>query len=223
MWFTITRFGEAQVLLPAMLLMALWLVHAKATRLALTWLGCTFAAATLTTITKVAFIGWGIGYAPLDFTGVSGHAMFAAAIFPVLLRCMAATASRRVQTVALLVGFVLALVVAVSRVTTGADSVSESVIAFVLGGAASLLTLAWAPPPPVGVLPTPRSLLVAVAVWFAVVPAQAPPSGTHGLVTRLSLALSGHNYPHTRVEMLRQYRRQQATGTLHEPIQVSQR
>ncbi len=223
MWFTVTRFGEAQILLPAMLLMALWLSHARAQRLALTWLGCTAAAATLTTITKVAFIGWGIGIAPLDFTGISGHAMFAACIYPVLLRCMAASAPPRVQVMALWLGLGLALLVAVSRVTTGAHSVSECVIAFALGGAASLCTLAWAPTPPAGMPAAPRLFLLVVAVWFLVMPAKAPPSTTHGLVTRLSLALSGHDRPYTRIDMLRQYRRQQTAPGVREAVQVGQR
>jgi membrane-associated phospholipid phosphatase len=123
-WFLITRFGEAQILLPAMLAMAAWLPCAKAGRLAWVWLACTGAAAVLTTVTKVAFLGWGIGYAPLDFTGISGHAMFAAAILPVLMRCLASAAPPRWQTTALCSGFGFALVVAVSRVTTGAHSVS---------------------------------------------------------------------------------------------------
>ena len=40
-------------------------------------------------------IGWGIGWAPLDFTGFSGHAMFAAALMPLLLRLAAGPGSRR--------------------------------------------------------------------------------------------------------------------------------
>jgi membrane-associated phospholipid phosphatase len=222
-WFLITRFGEAQILLPAMLAMVAWLACAKASRLAGVWLACTGAAAVLTTVTKVAFLGWGIGYAPLDFTGISGHAMFAAAILPVLMRCLASAAPPRWQTAALCSGFAFALVVAVSRVTTGAHSVSESLIAFALGGVASLLTLSLAPPPPAYVLPARRVLLAALALWLVVAPAGAPPSTTHGLVTRLSLALSGHSRPHTRIEMLRHYRQETQRSMLPDPMRIGHR
>jgi hypothetical protein len=41
-------------------------------------------AATLVTATKMAFMGFGWGIASIDFTDMSGHAMLAAAIYPVL-------------------------------------------------------------------------------------------------------------------------------------------
>ena len=85
-WHPLTRLGEAQLLLPALLLAAVWLARSPGGgRLAGWWLATTGAAALLTTATKVAFIGYGVGYAPLDFTGISGHAMFAAAVLPPLV------------------------------------------------------------------------------------------------------------------------------------------
>ena len=43
-----------------------------------------------TTASKVAFIGWGLGLSALDFTGISGHAMIASAVYPLLLGTLAA-------------------------------------------------------------------------------------------------------------------------------------
>jgi exonuclease III len=89
-WGQITRLGEAQILLPAMALALVWLWRQPGGRpLALAWLLATGVAASITTVSKVAFLGFGIGHAPLDFTGFSGHAMFAAALMPVLVRLAA--------------------------------------------------------------------------------------------------------------------------------------
>jgi membrane-associated phospholipid phosphatase len=204
-WAFITRFGEAQILLPAMALMVVWLAAARAPRLAGIWIGCTVVAVVLTTLTKIAFLGWGLGYAPLDFTGISGHAMFAGAIVPVLMRCLAAAAPRPWQHAALGLGLAFAAGVAVSRVTTGAHSAFEAALGLALGFAASGLTIRLAPSPPAGFTAARHFLLAALAIWLAAGPATAPPPITHDLVTRLALAVSGHDRPYTRSQMMRAY------------------
>ena len=108
-WHTVTRLGEAQLLLPALLAVTAWLaLRAQAPRVALVWLSTTAVAALLTTATKIAFIGYGLGYAPLDFTGISGHAMFSAAILPLLARETVGAAHPRWHAPAVLVGVALA-------------------------------------------------------------------------------------------------------------------
>jgi membrane-associated phospholipid phosphatase len=192
-WQLFTRLGEMQILLPALLLAALALWRQRAGRpLAAWWLGALAGAALLTTMTKVAFIGWGIGSAALDFTGVSGHAMFAAAVYPLLL---GALAPPRWRWPALALGALLAVGVGASRVVVDAHSVSEAVAGVVLGGAVSALALARA-----GLWRVGLSVWVpaVMAAWLLVTPTLAPPSNSHELVTRLALALAGHEQPHLR-------------------------
>ncbi len=79
-----------------MLAALIWLLLVpRATATALWWLAGTAVAALVTTFTKVAFIGYEVGYAPWDYTGISGHAMFAAAVLPVLASLLAGNASPR--------------------------------------------------------------------------------------------------------------------------------
>ena len=192
-WHLFTRLGEAQILLPALLLLGLALLRRPAGRpLALVWAGALAGAAVLTTATKLAFIGWGIGWPALDFTGISGHAMFAAATYPLLLGTLAPP---RWRWPALACGALLAAALAVSRVVVDAHSVSESVAGVLVGGAASAWALSRA-----GLVPVrlPWWAPLAVALWFACLPAVAPPSTTHAIVTRLALALSGHERPYVR-------------------------
>lgn len=202
----VTRFGEAQILIPAVLGLTLWLgTHREARRLVVGWLASVGVAATITTVTKLAFFGWGVGIASINFTGVSGHAMFATAIYPLLFRTAVSTIAPSWHRAALLAGFGLGAVVAVSRVAIGAHSWSEVVIGFAVGAAASLVTLALARVPRA---PVPRWMVASLALWIALATVAAPPSPTHGMVVRLALTLSGRDVPYTREELLQ--RRHQA-------------
>nr|WP_316642186.1 phosphatase PAP2 family protein [uncultured Roseateles sp.] len=198
-WHAVTRLGEAQILLPAALLAAAWLSwRVRAGQAALMWMVLLSAAAGLTTATKVAFIGWGLGSASWDFTGISGHAMFAAAVHPLLLRVMATNAAPRTQSLAIATGFALALLVAQSRLEVHAHSVSEVVTGFGLGAAVSLAVLGWQHIPKMHAPPWVPLLLLA---WLMALPAGAPPSRTHDMVTRLSLKLSGRHQAFTRHDL----------------------
>lgn len=207
-WVQVSRLGEAQILLPALGLALLWLARRPGGgRLATAWLLAVGVTAAVTTVSKVGFIGFGLGIATLDFTGFSGHSMFAAAILPLLLRLAGGPLGPPARRALLGLGWTLAWAVAVSRVAVGAHSWSEVLTGFALGSAATAAALAagaW----PAGRLPrwTPVLLLAwgLLAVWGA------PPSRTHDLVTRLSLALSGRAQPYLRWEMHRDHRRRLA-------------
>lgn len=197
-WLGFTRLGEAQILLPAALAVYGWTIwrapdsRACASR----WLMAVAAAATLTTLTKVAFIGYGVGNAALDFTGLSGHAMFSAAILPVLMRLLVVDQGPAQVRAMVALGYVLAVMVAISRVKVDAHSVSEVIGGTLCGGFASAAALAtWRRLP---VLRVPARLWLGVPAAIILAMHGAPPSQTHDWVTRLSLHLSGRSEPCTR-------------------------
>lgn len=199
LWHLLTRLGEAQILLPAAALTVLALLRRpEGRRLAAWWMALMAAAVLVTTATKVAFIGWGIGWPAIDFTGISGHAMFAAAVYPLLLGTLASNASHTGRRLGLAVGCTLALLVGLSRVLVGAHSVSEALAGLLVGGAASAGALAMA-----GLAPTVigATIPIMLALWFALMPVHSPASTTHSAVTRLSLMISGHTAPFIRREM----------------------
>ena len=205
-WSTITRLGEAGIVLPVAFALGVWLLlSARSVRPASWWFVPLAFAATVTTISKVAFIGWGVGIASIDFTGFSGHAMLAAAIYPLLGYAMThhlrANGQGRVHAVSLALAYLLAALIAISRVKVGAHSVSEAAAGFALGAAASGCALwltqharhrlsgAW--------------LGVALSSLLVALPAHASPSRTHTLVTRLALALSQRDVPYERADLHR--------------------
>jgi membrane-associated phospholipid phosphatase len=212
-WLGVTRLGEAQILLPAFFAGALWLALARpagargrlargdahahdhpARRSAWRWVGAIVATTAVTTASKVAFLGFGIGIAALDFTGFSGHSMYATAILPVLAAIIAGRAGA-------IVGVLLALLITYSRVNLGAHSTSEAIAGMVLGAAAAGWTLADYLAHP-GAVRAPWWLPLLLVAWLAFVPLRAPPSRTHDVVVSLALKLSGRARPYTRFEQL---------------------
>ena len=207
-WHLLTRLGEAQILLPAaaLTLLAL-LMRASTRRLALIWMALIILATVITTASKVAFIGWGIGWADINFTGVSGHAMFAAAIYPVLMITFFSGRWRGAHRLSLALGCALALVVGLSRIEVGAHSWSEVLAGWAVGGAVSVVALALSETSAILVRPIVPVLLLA---WVAVMPFKLHASPTHSFVTRLAVAMSGNETPFKRSDMTHPARRQNA-------------
>lgn len=212
-WLLLTRLGEAQILLPlALMTLAslLWRSRGLSARpVALSWLALFGAAIAITTASKIAFMGWGVGWAALDFTGVSGHSMFASAVYPVVAGTLASRWSPGKRYAAIGAGYALALLVGLSRLAIHVHSPSEVVAGLMLGGLASALPLAWAGIAPGSISPVVPAL---VAVWLAVMPVHAPASNTHSLVTRMSLMLSGRSEPFTREDLQRSQSISRASG-----------
>ena len=203
LWQAVTRFGESGILLPCALLIAAALaVRGRELRPALAWLLPLAAAVLLTTASKIAFLGFGLGIAALDFTGFSGHAMVAAALDPMLGFTLASAWRAPGRRAAVAAGYALALLVAVSRYKIGVHSASECVLGFGLGALASGTALAVLDS---GVRPALPALAVAgMAAWFAV--ALTPPQPilpSHEVVTWMSLKLSGRTQPFTRADLHR--------------------
>jgi hypothetical protein len=198
-WHFLTRLGEAQILLPAAALTSTaLLVRAETRKLAFTWTLLIAVAAAITTATKVAFLGWGLGLATINFTGVSGHTMFAAAIFPVLMLAFVPPESCNGSRIPFLLGVVMAILVGLSRIEVGAHSFSEVLAGWVLGGAVSAVALSVSEATIVFV---PPALIVIVMAWLVVMPFRLQASDTHALVARLALAVSGHDKPFKRHDL----------------------
>ena len=199
-WYLLSRLGEMQLMLPIGLALVAWLAWAGEGRRAAWWLAMLALAVGITTASKIAFIGWGVGSARLNFTGFSGHAMHAAAVMPLLAGCVAAGSARWVRAGAVLSALALAALVALSRVVSGAHSPSEAVLGFLLGALASSLALTLGHPPHSHL---PRWLLATVLAALLLNSSAMPTLPTHDAVTRLALQLSGRDRPYTRYMMMR--------------------
>jgi len=190
-WTTITHLGNSMLLLPVALVLALWLLAGGQRRRATVWALAFGAAVLLVLGSKLAFLGWGIGSAALDFTGISGHATLATAVLTLGAWLPVAHRGPRVQAAGLAVGLALGVLVGWSRLVLHAHTPSEVVAGCTLGALAALAPVAW-PRRPAQALPH-RWLPLALGAALLLLPQAGRPAEAHGLVVRMALALSGRD------------------------------
>ena len=137
-WLTFTKLADSNFTMPLAALLAAWLAGARAWKPCLIWCLLFGTGIVLVVATKIAYIGWGTGIAAIDFTGISGHAMRATAIAPVLIYLLLQKQTQRLQNIGLLIGLGFGLAIGISRLAIHVHSVSEVVSGCVLGALVSL-------------------------------------------------------------------------------------
>jgi membrane-associated phospholipid phosphatase len=140
MWLLsfLTNFGDPYMTAPLAAAVVGWLAATGRRRAALEW-GAAFAGAIVfVALSKFVYAGWGIGIDALHFTGVSGHTMLSAAVYP-LVAAIAVRDGRRAR--AACGGLLFAFVIGWSRVALGFHAWSEVVSGWALGATVAALTL----------------------------------------------------------------------------------
>ena len=188
-WNNITGLGDAVVLMPTAAAIAGWLLCGRAWRLALFWCLLFSLGLTLVLVTKIAFVGWGIGIPALDFTGLSGHAMRACAVMPVLASLIVHGRSPGLRTAVLTAGYALALMISVSRVMVHAHSMSETIGGCLLGLLVSAIFVRLSRSDHGRSLPR---WLLALGLLALLPTSQARPAPTARWIQEIALYLAGH-------------------------------
>jgi membrane-associated phospholipid phosphatase len=196
-WTHLTHFGDLTITSLLAFAITAWLLIDDERRLAFWWSALFVAGTGVVTLTKMAFIGWGIFIPMLDFTGFSGHAMRATAVFPVLCYLVLQRSPSLVRTWGVLFGFTLAGMICISRLVLHLHSVSEVVSGALLGGlvSASFMLIA-------GSLRKHVFTKVRIGLCLAaLLPAPyVQPAPTQEWLTDVSLFFSGHERPFLRSE-----------------------
>src|SRR6202012_6027377 len=120
-------------------LITAWLVGGRAWRRAAFWAGGFAVLSLLVALSKLAFIGWGVGSEALDFTGISGHTALAVCILSVGADACLADLGRRTRLCAAVSGGAIGVAIGVSRLALHVHSVSEVVAGTLLGGAVAAI------------------------------------------------------------------------------------
>jgi hypothetical protein len=194
-WPVITHLGTASIVLPLVVIaaVALWTCGQ---RLALrNWLLALALAAGIALLSKVMFIGWGMGIAAIDFTGLSGHALLATAVLPILCAWLWAPLRGPFNRTGAVFGLLLGVLVSVSRVVLGAHSGSEALLGWLAGFLVSWVALHSLSDP------THRPWLARLSILLlglALVGDISTYLPTHDWETALALRLSGRSKPFTR-------------------------
>ncbi|QBQ35590.1 phosphatase PAP2 family protein [Pseudoduganella plicata] len=221
-WSALSALGSISVTGPLGIAIAVWLLAGRSWRLSLSWCLMFGAGMALVVATKVAYVGWGIGIPEMKFAGLSGHAMRACAVFPVVFYLAVRRMGSPARRVALGAGTVLALLISFSRLPVLAHSMSE----VVLGGAVGFAVAA-------GFVFQARSehpatvgrVLLALCMPVMLVMPFTEPVHTERWVQQLALQLSGRTAPIERAWKLGQDKarpshdaRRPARDTVGQPV-----
>lgn len=194
-WQSLSWLGDTGLMVPVAVVIGLTLLTSSQTRrLALAWAGCFLAVAALVVGTKLAYVGWGIGSSQLDFTGVSGHAAFAAATWPAVFWLLTSRFKAPVQRGAIALGVVAALAIAASRLVLKAHSESEVIAGTLIGGAAAATFLQRA----IGnaTASTRQAIATAVLITLLVLAQHARPTPTGTWLRQFTQSALGVSKPH---------------------------
>lgn len=140
-WQIITHLGSSSLMLPILAITVTGLLQSHQKKAVRIWLMTLTVAVMITLVTKIAFIGWGIGIASLRFTGVSGHTLLATSVLPVLLSWLTARDEKSLRFAGIFFGLLVGASVGISRVVLGVHSISEVLAAWLIGLTVSSVTL----------------------------------------------------------------------------------
>lgn len=197
-WNAVSFTADMSVLGPAGVAIAVWLLVSRQWRLVLGWSLWYGGGMLLVVLSKLAFIGWGLGSAEFDFTGFSGHAMRAGAVFPVLMYVVLQRAPRSWRRAGVLFGVAYAVLVAISRVVVHAHSVSEAVSGCVLG-LAMAFGFMWQARGAVN-FAVSHALALASLALMVLITFKAEPMPTEDWLQKIALRLSGHERVFSRAD-----------------------
>jgi membrane-associated phospholipid phosphatase len=130
----LTYFGDSMLLIPTAVIMAILITWKNSDRRAVWYWALAFCAAgAIVSLSKIAFLGYGIGSARFNFTGFSGHSAMSATLWPVMLWLLSGRLKPAWRTCAVVVGYLIPLMVGASRLVLNYHSTSEVVAGLILG------------------------------------------------------------------------------------------
>lgn len=130
----LTYLGDSMLLIPTAVIMAVLIGWKNSDRrAAIWWLVAFCTAGAIVSLSKIAFLGFGIGSARFNFTGFSGHSTMSAALWPVMLWLLTGRLADRWRHLAIATGYLIPLLVGLSRLILNYHSESEVLCGLILG------------------------------------------------------------------------------------------
>lgn len=191
-WELASTLGSSKLLIPAAIVtVVVGRMHAAGK----SWLIGIAVMSGIVVASKLAFFGWGIGLQAVDFTGFSGHAAIAAAVYPVLLAALARGHWPSGRTLSVSVGIFIAVMVCISRVELKAHSISEVLAGGLLGLGFSVFVLnRWRERLTVHI----AVVTLAIALSWALDTIWLSDVRTESLIIHTALSLSHRDVPYHR-------------------------
>ncbi len=199
-WHFLTFFGDSMLLLPcAAIVFIILLLSPTSRKPTWQWMLLFSGVGAVVCVSKLAFMGWGIGSRHWDFTGFSGHSALSASIWPVLLWLLCGRFSSPVRRTAVIVGYLLAAVVGYSRLVIHAHSTSEVITGLALGFIVSstfLILQRGTQPPRLSY----RKIAVTLALPLVLINSGTA-APTQGLLERIAVTIAPVEKPFVRADL----------------------
>jgi len=202
-WKTLTYFGDSMLLIPTAVIIALVLPWKSDNRRTVWyWLLAFGLAGLLVSISKIMFLGFGIGSARFNFTGFSGHSAMSATLWPVMMWLVSGRWSSFWRTLTISIGYLIPLMVGLSRLAIHAHSPSEVIAGLALGFTLSSAFLLSQRDTALKAFSLPQ-MGVAFLVPLLLV-SHGRVATTQQFLERFSADLAGLEKPYTRADLFRQ-------------------
>ncbi|CAI1851072.1 MULTISPECIES: phosphatase PAP2 family protein [Serratia] len=199
-WHFLTFFGDSMLLLPcAAIVFIILLLSPTSRKPTWQWMLLFGGVGAVVCVSKLAFMGWGIGSRHWDFTGFSGHSALSASIWPVLLWLLCGRFSSPVRRTAVIAGYLLAAVVGYSRLVIHAHSTSEVITGLALGFIVSstfLMLQRGTQPPRLSY----RKIAVTLALPLVLINSGTA-APTQGLLERIAVTIAPVEKPFVRADL----------------------
>ncbi|MBP2198361.1 phosphatase PAP2 family protein [Pantoea cypripedii] len=202
-WKTLTYFGDSMLLIPTAVIIALVLPWKSDNRRTVWyWLLAFGLAGLLVSISKIMFLGFGIGSARFNFTGFSGHSAMSSTLWPVMMWLVSGRWSSFWRTVTISIGYLIPMMVGLSRLAIHAHSPSEVIAGLALGFTLSSAFLLSQRDTALKAFSLPQ-MGVAFLVPLLLV-SHGRVATTQQFLERFSADLAGLDKPYTRADLFRQ-------------------
>lgn len=200
-WYSVTFLGDSTLLLPSAVLLFVVALFSSRRQVAWQWALAFGVTGAIVCSSKLAFMGWGIGFRQLDFTGFSGHTALSSCFWPVFLWFVCSRVAPGLRHLAALGGYAVAAVVGASRLMIHVHSPAEVIAGFVLGCTASGAFLLWQRRASLAMLS--GAGLAAVLVVPMVLFTTGSKAPTQTLLQHIAVQLSAAEKPFTREDLRR--------------------
>lgn len=199
-WLAFTKLADTNFTLPLAALLAIWLACAREWKSAFWWCLLFGFGLLIVAATKIAYVGWGIGIASVDFKGFSGHAMRAATIAPPLIYILLQRQTQQIRLAGLLCAIGFSIAICISRLVLGAHSVSEAISGLLFGLLISFCFIWTCSQRPATTFD--RRLLIAGLILLLPLVSMEP-APTESWIQRVAVALAGSEHTNDIIQRMR--------------------
>ncbi|RWR01176.1 hypothetical protein ED28_14745 [[Pantoea] beijingensis] len=201
-WRTLTYFGDSMLLIPTACIIALFMAwKSEDRRTVWYWILAFCMAGSIVSISKIAFMGFGIGNVRFNFTGFSGHSAMSATFWPVIFWLFTSRFTPFWRVAAIGIGYLLPLLVGVSRLELNAHSTSEVLTGLLIGFTLSTLFLLSQRYAKIRHFTLPQ--LSAILLLPLLIMGHGRIATTQSFLEHLSMRIAGLDKPWTRADLLK--------------------